>query len=293
MTPTYQEPQRSGLMTALVIGALIALLAAVVYLFIQVNSIQSDMAGMRQSLTSELAKQQESSSVSIAAQQKHIEALKAQLEDARTRVDAQAQTSAQAKQAAIAHADNLARQIAAEEAQMKQNIAAQQSEIGNVKQTAAATEARVSDVSTDVGTVKTRVSANEAELQKTIATLKSVQGDLGVASGLIATNGNELAALKLRGDRNYIDVKLGKTKKPERFADITLLLKKTDPKHNRYSVEVMADDKVTRKDNKSINEPVQFYTSKGGHTPYELVINQVAKNQIVGYLATPKEQASR
>jgi hypothetical protein len=55
----------------------------------------------------------------------------------------------------------------------------------------------------------------------------------------------------------------------------------------------MADDKQALKKDKSINEPVQFYTVKGGHIPYEIVINKVNKNEIVGYLATPKETASR
>jgi len=123
--------------------------------------------------------------------------------------------------------------------------------------------------------------------------LTSVQGDLGVQSGLIATNGTELQALKLRGERNYVDIKLGKTKKAQRFADITLLLKNVDTKKNKYTVDVMADDKLTEKKDKGVNEPVQFYTAKGGHIPYELVINQVTKNEIIGYLATPKETATR
>ena len=144
-----------------------------------------------------------------------------------------------------------------------------------------------------MGGVKTALTSTQSELEKTIAQLKSVQGDLGVTSGLVATNGQELAALKLKGERNYVDIKLGRTKAPVRFADVTLLLKKTDPKRNRYTVDVNADDKLTEKKDKSINEPVQFYTSKGGRTPYELVINQVGKDQIVGYLSTPKDTAAR
>ena len=85
---------------------------------------------------------------------------------------------------------------------------------------------------------------------------------------------------------------LAKTKQPQRVGDITLLLKKTDPKKNKYTVEVMADDKLTEKKDKNINEPVQFYTSKA-RQPYELVINKVQKDLIVGYLSTPKEQATR
>ena len=201
--------------------------------------------------------------------------------------------SAQAKLEANAKTEALARQISEEENKLKQTQAAQASEIGDVKQSASAANARIADVSTDVGGVKTNLTATQAELQKTIASLKSTQGDLGVQSGLIATNGNELAALKLRGERIYTDIKLGKEKKPHKFGDITLLLKATDPKKNKYTVDVMVDDKTTEKKDKSINEPVQFYTAKGGHLPYELVINSVNKNEIVGYLSTPKEQASR
>ena len=176
---------------------------------------------------------------------------------------------------------------------MKAQITTQQSEIGEAKQSASAANAKIADVSTDVGGVKTQVSATQAELQKTISELKSVRGDLGVQSGLVATNGNELAALRLKGERNYVDIKLGKTKQPQRFGDITLLLKNADPKKNKYTVQVMADDKLTEKKDKSINEPVQFYTAKGGRTPYELVINSVTKDRIVGYLSTPKDSAPR
>jgi septal ring factor EnvC (AmiA/AmiB activator) len=198
--------------------------------------------------------------------------------------------SAQAKAEATARAEQLARQIEAEQAKVQQQVS---SEISDVKQSATAANSKIADVSTDVGNVKTQVSATQAELQKTIADLKSVTGDLGVQSGLVATNGKELAALKRLGERNYIDIKLGKAKKPQRFGDITLLLKDANVKKNRYTVEVMADDKLTEKKDKSINEPVQFYTSKGGRLPYELVINTVGKNEIVGYLSTPKETVAR
>ena len=89
-----------------------------------------------------------------------------------------------------------------------------------------------------------------------------MQGDLGVQSGLVATNGSELAALKRLGERNYFEFKLGKTKQPQRVGDITLLLKKADPKKNKYTVDVMADDKLTVKQDKSINEPVESTPAK-------------------------------
>jgi len=290
-TYTEPQPQRSPLLTALVAGAIIALVAANIYLYIQISHLQTDLAKMGETMKAGLTNLRDASSVTTAAQQRHLETLKEELEAARTSLHDQARTmSAQAKAEATARAEQLARQIEAEQAKVQQQVS---SEISDVKQSATAANTKIADVSTDVGNVKTQVSATQAELQKTIADLKSVTGDLGVQSGLVATNGKELAALKRLGERNYIDIKLGKTKKAQRFGDITLLLKNVDAKKNRYTVEVMADDKLTEKKDKSINEPVQFYTSKGGRLPYELVINQVGKNEIVGYLSTPKETVAR
>jgi hypothetical protein len=228
--------------------------------------------------------------VTTASQSRHLENMKADLEAARIKArDDARQLSSQAKAESQAHADQLARQIQAEEAKVQQQVS---SEISEVKTSANTANAKIADVTTDVGGVKTQVNATQAELQKTIADLKSTRGDLGVQSGLIATNAQELQALRRLGERNYIEINLGKTKVPQRVGDITLKLKSTDTKKNKYTVEVNADDKLTEKKDKNINEPVQFYTSKAKQ-PYEIVINQVQKDMIVGYLSTPKEQSGR
>jgi len=292
-TPNFhqQEPQRSSVMPALVAGAIIALIAANIFLYVQIDHVRTDVAKVQDKLSNELTTLRDSANVTSEAQKRHLETLKEELEAAR----AQARSAAsQGKAEAQAYADQKVKSLEAEQARVQQQVSSEISNVkSNVQQVASAADAKIASVSSDVGVVKSQASATEAELQKTISDLKSVRGDLGVQSGLIATNGNELAALKLRGERNYIDVKLGKTKQPQRFGDITLLLRNTDAKKNKYTVQVMADDKLTEKKDKSINEPVQFYTAKGGHIPYELVINKVDKNQIVGYLATPKVEATR
>ena len=71
-----------------------------------------------------------------------------------------------------------------------------------------------------------------------------------------------------------------------------MLLKKTDPKKNKYTIELVADDKRVEKKDKNLNEPVQFYVAKA-RQPYEIVVNEVKKDQIVGYLTTPKVQSAR
>jgi hypothetical protein len=69
-------------------------------------------------------------------------------------------------------------------------------------------------------------------------------------------------------------------------------LKKTDRKKNKFTIDVVADDKRIEKKDKNVNEPVQFYVAKA-RQPYELVINEIGKDAIKGYLATPKVQQSR
>ena len=113
-------------------------------------------------------------------------------------------------------------------------------------------------------------------------------------SGLIATNGKELAALKALGERNYTEFKLAKTKAPQKVGAISLVScsKKADPKNNRYTIRVIADDKTVQKKDKTINEPVQFLLSKATQ-PYELVVNDIKKDLISGYVSAPKVQGTR
>ena len=283
-SPSFLEPppEHSGARTALAVGAIIALIAANIYLYVQVDHIRTDMATVRSTVMS----LRDATQVNTASQSRHIDTLKQELDSARNQAKS---LSSQARAEATARAEELAKELQAEQAKAAE-------EISGVKQASEAASAnltaKIGDVSSDVGTVKTQLGSTQVELQKTVAQLKSVQGDLGVQSGLIATNGQELAALRRLGERNYFEFKLGRTKQRQRVGDISLLLKRADPKRNQFTIEVMADDKLTEKRDKNVNEPVQFYTSKAKQ-PYELVVNQVQKDLIVGYLATPKEQTAR
>lgn len=291
MPSPYIEPQPerssgSGLKFGILLGAVIALLGFTIYLFVQLDKTQSDFAKFRTSTLAELAALKESSHVTSASQRKSLETMREELEAARRQA---AMAVGQAKTEALKRAEQLNAQLAAEQQRQQAMLSSQ---ISEVKETATAATAGVSEVKGDVGTIKTDFAATKAELEKTIGQLKQMSGDMGVMSGLIATNGKELSALKQLGDRNYFDFDLKKTKAPQRIGDIAVVLKKTDPKRNKYTVEVIADDKKVEKKDKNINEPVQFYVSKA-RQPYELVVNEVRKDQIIGYLATPKVQTSR
>jgi hypothetical protein len=286
-TPTNPaQPSGSGVTTAVVAGALVALVAANIYLYVQVIGLRTDLAKFRETTETEITGLRDTSSVTTESNRRHMETLKADLAEARRQAS---MAAGQAKVEAVAKAEQLAKQLAEQQAAQAQRV---NSQLTEVKQAANTTNAKIADVSGDVSNVKTQVASNKSELEKTIADLKKVTGDLGVQSGYIATNSKELAALKRLGERNYFEFNLGKVKQPQRVGDITLTLKRTDPKRNKYTIDVMADDKLTEKRDKNVNEPVQFYVAKFKQ-PYEIVVNSVKKNEIAGYLATPKDQVAR
>ncbi|MBS1824758.1 MAG: hypothetical protein JST93_05520 [Acidobacteria bacterium] len=290
--PTTQYIPPSGgsnIKIAILFGAVLALLAANVYLFLQLDRVRTDMAKDREALQSEIANLREASSVTAQTNRRTAENLRDELETARRQA---AMAVGQAKTDAESKVLEINKRLEAEQKKSAADRAAIKSEIGEVKKEAVETKEKLGAVGTEVGVVKSEVASTKSELDKTIADLKTVRGDLGVQSGLIATNGKELAALIAKGERNYFEFNLTKTKAPMKVGDIALLLKKVDTKKNRYTVEVYADDKKTEKKDKTVNEPLQFYTSKA-RIPYELVVNEVKKDNIVGYLATPKVTVAR
>ena len=161
-----------------------------------------------------------------------------------------------------------------------------ESEQAATKQQIGAVSNDVSSVKTDVGGVKTDVAQTKTELQNTESQLQSVRGDLGIQSGLIAKNHDELEILKHRGDRNYYEFTLRKGQR-QAVSTVGLELRKADTKHNRYTMNVYADDKKIEKKDRGLNEPVQFYTGKDNYL-YELVVNNITKNEVQGYISSPK-----
>jgi nitrate reductase NapE component len=150
----------------------------------------------------------------------------------------------------------------------------------------AAVSGEVSGVKTDVGTAKTDIQKTQTDLAATNAKLERTIGDLGIQSGLIAHTASELEALKRKGDRNYYDFTLSKGARTP-VSTISLQLKKVDPKKSKFTLNVMADDRTIEKKDRTIGEPLQFYTGRD-RMLYEVVIFTAGKNTITGYLATPK-----
>ncbi|HVZ61947.1 MAG TPA: hypothetical protein VG892_14275 [Terriglobales bacterium] len=150
-----------------------------------------------------------------------------------------------------------------------------------------AVSGEVAGVRNDLGGAKSDIASTRTDLEATKNKLERALGDLGVQSGLIAHTRDELEVLKHRGDRNYFEFTLQKGSKPAPISTVSLQLKKVDAKKGKFTVNVLADDRVIEKKDRTLNEPLQFYTGRDRNL-YEMVVFTAAKNQISGYLSTPK-----
>jgi len=223
--------------------------------------------------------------------QDNLGVVRTDLDAARKETQESVNKAAMAAQiAARRHADKIVSNLAKSEEEKAKQIA---EELTQVKETTLQANSKIADVSTDVGVVKQDVVKTQTELQSTIADLRRATGDMGVMSGLIATNAKELNALRELGDRNYVEFELPRNGKAQRVGDIQLAVKKTDVKRSKFTVDVIADDRKIEKKDKTANEPVQFYVLSKARQPYELVVNEVSKNAVKGYLAVPKVQIAR
>ena len=227
----------------------------------------------------------------------NIGAVKEEVNHVRTEAKNSAMSVGQAAQSAVRKNAEMVSKLAKSEEENNRKVS---EELNQVKASTEQAASKITDVTSDVGNVrtevaetKTEIAATKNDLSQTISDLRRATGDMGVMSGLIATNGKELQALRELGERDYYEFKISKSSQPQRVGDIQLALKKSDMKRNRFTVEVTADDKRIEKKDRTVNEPVQFYVPSKARQPYELVINQVTKDSVSGYLAKPKVSIAR
>ncbi len=266
---TYVTPSAPGWLTGVAVAGLVIALGSLGWAF----SLQNRLATAQQSI--------------MTATQQSNQAQADKLEQTNDRMKAQGEMLGQSVGLTQKQLEQKSNQLIAAQHAAAASTARLAKAQAATNEQVSAVQNDVSGVKTDVGGVKTDVATTQADLAQTKTQLTRVVGDAGVMSGLIATNHDELEQLKHRGDRNYYEFTLHKGQQPTLVSTVKLQLKKADAKRSRFTLNVNADDKNIEKKDRNLNEPIQFYSGK---TPmlYEIVVNSADKNEIRGYLSTPK-----
>jgi predicted nucleic acid-binding Zn-ribbon protein len=226
----------------------------------------------------------------LSHQQEQNKVLSAQLEQANSRLaDLKGHLEVTEQKVGMTRSE-LAQARSRSEAIRKDQQASDQKLTSELTEVKKESDEKILSVATEVGGAKKDIESTRTDLEATKGDLKRATGDMGVMSGLIAHNRDDLEELRRRGDRNYYEFTVQKSKTPQRVGPVQMALNKADQKKSRYTVTVLADDRSIEKKDKTAGEPVQFYMRGATRmAPYEIVVFDVGKNQIKGYLSTPKD----
>ncbi|MFI5095341.1 MAG: hypothetical protein WCE50_06235 [Candidatus Acidiferrum sp.] len=136
----------------------------------------------------------------------------------------------------------------------------------------------------DVNKLNGDVTGVKGDLDATKNNLQMARSEMGT---LIARNHDEIDQLRRMGQRDYFEFTVTRKGGSQKVGTIQVQLKDTNTKKNQFTINVLADDKNFEKKNRSVNEPIFFYTG-GTRAALELVVNKVTKTTASGYLSIPK-----
>jgi len=286
-TPVPPAPQQGSLVMKIALAVCIAAILAVGYNGYSTNSgLEDKVAALKQenekavasigklqaqttSMASDIevvGKKLGVTSQDLDASRKYAEKLRTEQEQTKQQITTELATKASANDVAAVSKDTSAK-------------------LAQVQQDA---NTKIGSVSSDVKAVDVKIEATKQDLAASRRDITDVKTTL---SAQIAKNGSELADLRKKGERDYIEFDIKKDKKNpiQKIADIQMELKDTDQKHQKYDVIIHVDDSKLEKKDRTANEPVQFLVGRD-KLRYEVVVNFVDKDRIRGYLSTPKDK---
>ncbi|MGB8477144.1 MAG: hypothetical protein WCE61_23950 [Candidatus Acidiferrum sp.] len=136
----------------------------------------------------------------------------------------------------------------------------------------------------DVNKLNGDVTGVKGDLDATKNNLQMARSEMGT---LIARNHDQIDQLRRMGQRDYFEFTVKRKGGAQKVGTIQVALKDTNTRKNQFTINVLADDKNFEKKNRSVNEPIFFYTG-GTRAALELVVNKVTKSTASGYLSIPK-----
>ena len=109
----------------------------------------------------------------------------------------------------------------------------------------------------DVNKLNGDVSGVKSDLDATKNSIQMARSEMGT---LIARNHDEIDQLRRMGQRDYFEFTVQRKGGATKVGSIQIELKDTNTKKNRYTINVLADDNSFEKKDRSVNEPIFFYT---------------------------------
>ena len=143
--------------------------------------------------------------------------------------------------------------------------------------------------------MQAQLDAQGKAIDQTRADIASTQSDLSSTrtelNGNIARTHDELVLLQKRGERNYYEFDLTKSKQFTREGPIGIELRKANMRHQFADLQLMVGDSNLTQKHVNLYQPAMFYQPDSPQ-PVEIVINSISKEHIHGYISAPKYRQS-
>ena len=276
--PNFEVTPAPKRKTAAGVTVLLCLLAGNFYLYSRVNRAEVDAHTLKQTLEENLARVENKSTFHLNNAQREIEDLRESLEHARS------EASKKAKSEARRQSDRLGKNFAAQQRTAKEAVMSEMRTLGDKM---VETAGKVEGIEGELGGVKDELAGAVERLESADQVLKDTKAHIRSIGDWVAGNASEIDKLREKGNRQFVRFQLSRSEEMRRVGDVRMRLRKTDPKRNKYTMEILVDDKKMVKKGQYANEPVEFYVADCAE-PYQLVMTAVKKDHVMGFLSRPK-----
>ena len=133
-----------------------------------------------------------------------------------------------------------------------------------------------------------KLDAQGKQIDSTRQDLASTRSDL---TSSIAKTHDELVVLQKKGERNYFEFDVDKSKHYSHAGPVGVSLRKADTKHQYADLSLTVNDREVQQKHLNLYQPAMFYPSED-QQPMQVVVNSITKNHIHGYISTPKYRDS-
>jgi chromosome segregation ATPase len=153
--------------------------------------------------------------------------------------------------------------------------------LGQIQSQLSLQQKQIAGAREDIDRTRSDLNQTRDDLQNN---LNSAKDEL---NGSIARTHDEVAALQKRGERNYYEFAIDKSKQYSRVGPLSIELRNADTKRKRFDMTMLVEDNELQKKSVNLYETVWISLSNRPQ-PLELVVNKIAKNHIEGYVSEPK-----
>lgn len=281
--PTKKSKHHIFLWTVSLVGAV----ALNGYFFSRINQLEVEANTLRHALNQEIARVQTSSTHQVGETRRAVDTLREKFKASQTRSTKKVDANSQWRTKKLA------------ESVSKKQREQQELLLGEIETVSGKTQEGVNQVRGDLGQVrgelgevKTDLDHVDFRVKESGAALKATRGHLMDLDGEVGRNRSEITDLRRLGEREYVPFILSKSKTMTRVGGISMRLKGTSPKHSRYSLEMIADDRKIEQKKKHVHEALRFYLAGSSH-PFEIVVTSVGKDKVSGYVSKAKVEMTR